>query len=478
MSVNGVSASPLLARAILGDQTRVPIGAPVITNQKSKNSQDIQALITGTDLTEPLLNQFETFAEDGKEVFRKDNGDRLDFRERTNTNDKLVVEFAFDPVSGSLVMVRRNKQEERIFGFMRQSDFGVGGTGPRGLPGNDGKDGFEGRAGKDGDVGCPGKEGTPGKPGETGNEAQPGLIGITGPEGCEGSTGDRGVMGREGRPGFEGSRGMLGAECLPSSVGADGAVGAAFGRGVLFGVAAMSDPLAAVVGLDDDGIDAPSPGPCGWDGICPQPDPVIPPVIIPPPVVPPPTSVPVVPPPPVTASPSVSLCTDMPYSPKNSCGGNTTVWYTCHCNDMLDASIGFRGLSGLTKASSNTKAIPHSYVLCGKLAKGATYTFELTTPPGVASSLFLNCVIAAQTDYPGGMMRGTFTTTDATEIRLRWLNNQERIPTWCALKIFNTATGQLLYYTGQGAFNLGLSGANAALMADKHWSGNTSIQHY
>ena len=469
MSVNGVSASPLLARAILGDQTRVPIGAPVITNKKSQNSKDIQALITGTDLTEPLLNQFEAFAQDGKEAFRKDDGDRLDFRNRTNTNDKLVVEYSFDAETGSLVLVRRNKQEERIFGFMRQSDLGVGATGPRGLQGNDGQDGRDGREGKDGDVGCPGPEGGNGDTGETGNEAKPGLIGLTGPDGCEGSSGDRGVLGREGRPGFEGSRGMTGPGCLPEQAGAEGATGAAFGRGVLFGIAAMSDPLGAVVGLDDDGQDATAPT-CGWDGTtCPKP--------VPPPVPVPPTSVPINPPKPPVASAGVSVCTSMPSSAVGSCGANSKVWYTAYCNDVAGPD-GLRGLSGLPCPEVNTAFWPHSMVLCGTLAKGAAYTFELITPRGVASSLFLNCAIVAQTDYPGGTTRCTITTDSVTSVRLRFLNNAARIPTWCALKIFNAATGQLLYYTGKGAYNLGLSGANASLMSDANWSGNTSVQHY
>jgi len=469
MSVNGVSTSPLLARAIVGDQTRVPIGAPVITNVKSKNSKDIQALITGTDLTEPLISQFEVFAEEGKSAFRDTNKDALDYRDRVNNNDKLIAEYAFDAETGSLVLVRRNKQVERIFGFFRQSDYGVGPTGPRGLPGKDGKDGRDGRDGKDGDVGCEGPEGKPGTPGEMGNEANPGEVGPPGPDGCEGASGDRGLVGREGPNGFEGSRGMTGPSCDEDTKGDAGATGAAFGKGVLFGMRSMEDPLAAIVGLDDDGVDAAAPI-CGWDGnTCPQP--------APPPTPAPPTSTPEVPAPTPSASAGVSTCNGPTGSAVGSCGSQTKVWYSAWTID--DAAGNPLGLSMLPLARQNTKAIPHSFVMCGTLNKGASYTFELTTPPGVASSLFIDCRIIAQTDYPGGTTRGTFTTETRASVRIRFLNNTARIPTWCGLKIYDATSGALLYYTGKNAKASGIGAPEfARVRIDPNWGGNSNVEHY
>lgn len=471
MSVNGVSTSPLLARAILGDQTRVPIGAPVITNVKSKNSKDIQALITGTDLTEPHINQFEVFAEEGKSAYRDTNKDAVNYRERTNTNDKLIAEYAFDPDSGSLVMVRRNKDIERVYGFFRQSDFGVGPTGPRGPAGKDGADGREGREGKKGDVGCEGPEGNPGRTGEVGREANPGLVGPPGLDGCEGSTGDRGLVGMVGPNGFEGSRGLTGPSCDDSVKGDAGTVGASFGKGVLFGAAAMSDMLAAIVGLDDDGVDAVAPA-CGWDGnTCPQPAPPATPA--------PPTSTPEVPAPTPVASAGVSLCNNIDsfQSAGSSCGSRTKVWYTAWVID--DAAGNPLGISMLPLARQNTLAIPHSFVMCGRLAKGASYTFEMTTPPGVASSLFIDCGIVAQTDYPGGTARLTFTTTTAASVRIRFLNNKAKIPTWCGLKIYDATSGALLYYAGKNAKASGINNAELRnKKLDPNWGGNSNVEHY
>lgn len=479
MSVNGVSTSPLLARAIVGDQTRVPIGAPVITNVKSKNSKDIQALITGTDLTEPLINQFETFVEDGKSAFRNTDNDAINYRDRVNNNEKMIAEYAFDQNSGALVLVRRNKAVEQIFGFYRQSDYGVGPTGPRGEGGKDGRDGYDGRDGKDGDIGCEGPEGKPGVTGEVGGEASPGLIGPKGYDGCEGASGDRGLVGMIGRNGYEGSRGLTGPSCSEDTKGDAGATGAAFGRGVMFGAAAMSDPLAAIVGLDDDGVDAVAPI-CGWDGTTCPPPPVPPPVPPPPvpPTPPPPTSVPEVPKPTPVAAAGVNLCRDIDAqsTPKGSCGGQTTAWGVAWT--QVDAAGNPLGLSMLPLARQNTAFWPNSFVMCGYLLAGAAYTFELTTPPGVASSLFLNCGIVLQTDYPGGTSRLTMTTTAKTSVRIRFLNNQERIPTWCGLKIYDANTGALLYFTGKNAANAGLKGEYAAMKTDPNWGGNAGVQQY
>lgn len=458
MSVNGVSNSPLLERAVYGDQSRVPIGAPVITNNKAQTSKEIQALITGTDLTEPQLNQFETFGHEGKEAFREEDGNKLDFRQRVTPNDKLIAEWAYDPEDGCLVLVRTNKKEERVYGFMRQESFGRGATGPRGNPGLDGKDGYNGRDGNQGEQGCPGEQGQPGDPGLPGNEGNPGLIGLMGPTGCEGVTGDRGLVGPLGRPGFEGSRGLTGPSCADDRFGNKGPQGIAFGKGVLFGAAMLANPEAAIVGLDDDGIDAVAP-PGGWDGS----------------TLPPPTSVPTNPPPPPAASAGITLCTSFG-NIKSSCGATANAWGVAWAN--YAGPGGTKGLSMLPKASQNTAFWPNSLVMCGRLAKNASYTFELSTPNGVASSLFLNCGIVLQTDYTGGTSRKTITLAADTQVRLRFLNNAPRIPTWCALKIYDGTTGALLYATGKNASNSGLTGAAAAYSSDPNWRSNSSVQQY
>ena len=458
MSVNGVSDSPLLEKAVNGDQTRVPIGAPVITNNKSQMSKSIQLLTPGADLVTPELTQFEAFGVEGKEAFRNDKTRGVEFRDRTSPNDKLIAEWAYDPVEGCLVLVRVNKKEERIYGFLRQESLGVGPTGPRGDPGKDGKDGRNGRDGADGDPGCPGPPGPSGDEGYPGVEGKPGLIGIQGPEGCEGVTGDRGLVGPQGRPGFEGSRGLTGPSCEPDRTGNKGPQGIAFGKGVLFGAAQLSNPEAAIVGLDDDGVDAVAP-PGGWDGSSP----------------PPPTSTPTNPPPPPTASAGVTVCTSFG-NVKNSCGNMVNAWSVAWAN--YAAPGGAKGLSMLPKANQNTAFWPNSLVMCGTLRKNASYTFELSTPNGVASSLFLNCGIVLQTDYVGGTSRKTITLTADSSVRLRFLNNAPKIATWCSLKIYDGATGALLYFTGKNASNAGLTGAAAAYIADPNWRGNAPIQQY
>lgn len=469
MSVNGVSDSPLLERAVYGDQSRVPIGAPVITNKKQLNSKEIQLLITGNDLTEPLLNQFETFGNDGKEAYRKPEENGLDFRDRQNLNDRLIAEWAYDRDTGDLVLVRTNKEELRLPGFMRQDDFGIGATGPRGLPGRDGKDGFDGRDGKDGNPGCAGPQGPVGSMGTSGREGNPGIIGIDGPEGCEGSTGDRGVMGPQGRPGFEGSRGLTGPSCGDDKQGSEGAQGEVFGLGVMFGLAAMNDRRVAIMGLDDDGIDAVAP-PGGWGGA----------------TMPPPTSTPSVPPPAPApgAVAKVTTCTSnaMFGDAKDSCGATQSVWGTCSAN--YDLGGGLRGVSTLPRPNQVTKFWPHSMVMCGGLAPGAAYTIEFTTPPGVAASLFLNCSIASQIDYSEGTKKFTVTPTKYTELRVRMLANQIKIPFWFSLKIFSSS-GELLYFTGKNAVNSGHTKPllpydpdAPSYMTDPNWRSNAPTQQY
>lgn len=466
MSVNGVSDSPLLERAVYGDQSRVPIGTPVITNNKLKNSKEIQLLITGADLTEPMLNHFESFGYDGKEAFRESKSNSINFRDRQNVNDRLVIEWAYDVDTGSLVLVRSNKEELRIDGLLRQADFGIGATGPRGLPGRDGKDGFDGFDGKDGQAGCPGEQGPIGDIGTPGREGNPGIIGLQGPDGCEGSTGDRGVMGPQGVNGFEGSRGLTGPSCGDDKIGAVGSTGAAFGQGVLFGLASLANPLAAIVGLDDDGIDAIAPA-GGWDGSS----------------RPPPTSTPAVPPPQPVGVARVSLCESnaMFGDVTSSCGSNVKWWGTSWSN--YAGPNGTRGLSTLPRPNQVTQWWPHSLVMCGYLEKGATYTIELTTPNGVASSLFVNCSIVAQTDYPGGTTRVTVTPERNSGLRVRFLSNSIKIPFWFAIRILDSS-GTVLYRTGQNQKNAGLSpnppySMDApTYMTDPNWRSNSTTQQY
>lgn len=461
MTVNGVTTSPLFERALLGDQSRVPIGAPVITNEREANSKAIQDLMQDKQLTEPLLEHFENFGNDGREAYRDDTKDSIEFRERGVTNDKLIVDWNFDPSSGSLVLVRANRQEVPITGFPVQADLGRGATGPRGQRGNDGQDGFDGEEGEDGDQGCPGPEGKPGDPGADGNEGDPGIIGRQGDDGCEGATGDRGVMGPQGQPGFEGARGATGPSCSLELTGAQGPTGEAFGDGVLFGARFLALMSAAIVGLDDDGIDALEPK-NGWTGS----------------KRPPATSTPAVPQPvPQPAKTGIKLCSggDFPEA-KYSCGATSNAYGVGWAN--YEGPSGAKGLSLLPLAQQNTKAWPNSLVMCGYLEAGGQYTFELSTPPGVAATLFLNCAPGLQVDYGGGTARATVTTTINTGLRLRFLNNAERIPTWCSLRILNAATGAEIYRTGQNATNAGMSGKYAASQTDPNWRSNCAVQQY
>lgn len=464
MSIKGVSNSPLLEKAMAGDQTDVPIGSPVITNTRTANSSSIQDLMSGVALNEPILGQFEEEGSEGLEAHREPSSNSLVFQERTQVNERLVVEWSFNPNSGKLVLVRANKDELEIDGFLRQDSFGHGATGPRGNPGIDGFDGFDGDDGEDGDDGCPGPQGKDGPIGEPGVEGEQGRVGPTGPDGCEGATGDRGAKGPTGRPGFEGPRGRTGPSCSSDSSGGAGAAGLAFGKGVIFGAAAASDPEVAIMGLDDDGLDAEEPA-GGWDGVVEQP----------------PTSTPVTPPEEPTTSGRITTCKNFG-NIANSCGKTSDAWGTAWAN--FDAGVADAiGISSLPKANQVRANWTHSFIMCGTLFKGAKYRFELTAPGGVRAALFMNCVMKMATPDAGGTQSNVFVLSEDTSLRVTIRSSSDRIPFWFALKVFDSSNGQLLYATGKNAVNAGMSNTNqdpqgASYKVDINWAVNSLIQYY
>ena len=213
MSVRGLKDSALYDKALRGDNTKLTIGAPIITNDRRTMSEPVRLLVQNDTLTEPLLNQIEAFGVDGLVVGRDDRANRLTFNEQVDVNARRIVEAAFDARTGELVLVRANKEELRLPDFLRSDQAGRGPTGPRGPRGKDGKNGRNGRDGKKGETGCQGPVGKPGTNGEPGVAGKQGAIGRQGPQGCEGATGDMGPRGPQGPHGCEGARGLTGPSC-------------------------------------------------------------------------------------------------------------------------------------------------------------------------------------------------------------------------------------------------------------------------
>lgn len=243
-------ANDLTKASLDGNSTKVAIGTPVITNDKSKNSDDIKKLMGGGTLTAPDLESFEAIGLDGLQVGRDDNSDSFDFSTAPTTNIDKSVQWSFDSENGNLVFVRNSGDVSYISGFLRQIDFGVGPTGPRGNPGKDGKDGREGKEGKDGPTGCQGKiglEGRQGDVGEDGEEGPPGPQGLVGPPGA---TGPQGEQGKQGLPGMEGRRGPKGFTCPTSLRGPTGPRGRAMNEYV--GVGNAPGPTDLIWAAPDD----------------------------------------------------------------------------------------------------------------------------------------------------------------------------------------------------------------------------------
>lgn len=460
MSVRGLKDSALYDKALRGDNTKLTIGAPIITNDRRTMSEPVRLLVQNDTLTEPLLNQIEAFGVDGLVVGRDDRANRLTFNEQVDVNARRIVEAAFDARTGELVLVRANKEELRLPDFLRIDQAGRGPTGPRGPRGKDGKNGRNGREGKKGETGCQGPVGKPGTNGEPGVAGKQGAIGRQGPQGCEGATGDMGPRGPQGPHGFEGARGLTGPSCGSddSNRGTAGPAGKSFGEGVFFGTTATAGPTVAIVGLADDGIDstvgvaAPTPKP-------------------------PVTSVPVVPPPqpaPDAGPGTVTLCSSTTRlgDVKRSCGSNVNAWSNSFIYPGANGPNGSKGISLFYKAN-NTAWWPNSLVLCSSFTQGASYTVELTTPGQVSAQLFVNCAVSLVSE--GGTTRTTFVANTAnTSLRVRFYGQAQKIPVWFAVVIKNAA-GTIVYKSGQSP-RPGKIG-NVSFVNDLNWYGNSATQY-
>lgn len=452
MSVNGVSSSPLLELAAVGNQSKVPIGTPVITNKKFLNSKSIQDAMTGEALTEPFLDDFESFGTDGKQAQRDPKKNALVFLDRSTNNERQIASWSYDAENGRLIGVRRNQEVLYIEGFLRDSDMGIGPTGPRGNKGKDGEDGEDGEEGADGDIGCPGDKGEDGEVGVTGAEGDPGDIGDIGYDGCEGATGDRGRQGPAGPNGFDGARGEKGPDCDPSLTGPTGADGVALRMSVMFGQAAMSDPLNVLVGLDDDGVDALVPQ-GGWDGqIKTQP-----------------TSSPVKPAP--APEPGAKPGVQIRAVDETMCGAkwNYSAWSSYGIASSIPNA---KGLSVLPRAEQNLKYEVQRIQIPVGLVKGSTYTIKMECAPNCMASLSLGCSqIVAQVNN-GGVAQGSITVTESTgNICLRFYPNADKIPCWCAAQIIGP-NGEVLYSTGQS------NSTFQGIPYDDHSRGAEGTRHY
>lgn len=218
-------ANELTKASLDGTSIKVPIGTPIITNDRSKNSSSIAALMSGTTLTSPDIKAVQASGVEGKQAGRDVVRNSIDFYTPENINDGKTVQWSFNDVDGTLSFIRSNGEVVTISGFLRQIDFGVGPTGPRGSPGLNGRDGRDGRDGKDGLNGCVGFQGLPGYIGEQGDYGEEGPLGPTGPSGLPGPTGPRGDTGPQGLHGMEGRRGPKGFTCPSSLRGPDGPQG-------------------------------------------------------------------------------------------------------------------------------------------------------------------------------------------------------------------------------------------------------------
>lgn len=474
MSVTGIKQSPLLDKAIKNDQSNVPIGAPVITHDVHRISTEIKGLITGTPLTEPMARQIGVDGQEGNEVGRDPSKGRLIYQEPQDVNSKRIVEVSFNPKIGCLTLVRANKEEFQIPGFLRLDQLGVGPTGPRGLPGLDARPGKPGRDGRKGATGCAGPEGKPGPMGAAGNAGREGYRGLQGPDGCEGPVGAVGPMGPPGRHGFEGPRGLRGPSCVAvnedgsTNAGADGPAGATFGDGgVWMGQVAQAPMTVAIVGLPDDGIDAA----------------VVAPAVVPAPPTsapaPTPPGEPPTPPPPAPVPPAGSVLPSTTFPPvSETCGATRSAFANVYAN--WSAPNVTRGLAHLPRNGQYVLGDVGSIVMSVQLPRSSSYKFEIYAPAGVAVSLFLNCVIKASIELTGPREATVVEVPaeDITSIRMRYLSNHEGIPVWCAMRILDGQTNAVLYRTGENAVNAGLQNNDSHPNAiyykiDPNWRSNT-----
>lgn len=238
--VTGVKGSELVSDLLEGKQQKVPVGRRVVYHEIEKNDAEVLPQTAGQELTHLHISQFDAFGLENESLAAKrdEHGNEVEFNTKDVQNDGLVAEAAFQDGDGKLVLVRRDGTTLEIDGFLSQSDFGTGLSGPRGNPGLEGDDAFDGEDGSDGGEGCAGEEGGIGELGPLGKTETDGVQGIPGPLGGPGPPGPQGPPGKTGRFGHEGGRGRTGSSC-----GGGGSGGAGEdGQAPIFNVVISSEP--------------------------------------------------------------------------------------------------------------------------------------------------------------------------------------------------------------------------------------------
>lgn len=262
--VRGITNSKLLSDMHERTERDVPIGQNILTNDSAAVSEKILPLTRGQPVTSLHMDQFDVFgrSRQNKAAVRDSSENNVAFQDREQINDGLVADAGFDDTNGLLNIVKQNSEVLVINGFLTQSDFGRGATGPQGARGFDGYEGDDGDDGPDGGAGCEGPKGETGLIGEMGEPGKDGPPGIPGPMGQEGWTGLQGPPGDMGRIGHEGARGPKGHECL-SDGGADGENGRALNGSVVINSSEPSSDsvLWGIPGSGGGGGGTPAPNP-------------------------------------------------------------------------------------------------------------------------------------------------------------------------------------------------------------------------
>lgn len=475
--MRGIKESKLLDRAMRKDQEKVPIGAPFLVNSKSRMDKSVAGMITLDRVETPELSQVEVYGEEDMKAHRDVTTNRLRFDDQVDATALRLVEGAFKPDIGVVILTRANKEQLVIRDFLRVEHLGHGKTGSRGVNGQDGFNAKDGREGDEGDEGCPGPPGREGDEGEAGDDGEDGPAGITGPDGCDGQPGPQGPQGPLGHHGYEGPRGLKGPSCdsddgtdEATGQGTAGAQGLMFGEGVWIGTPQAASMSIAIVGLADDGIDGIMPAP---PPVVPPPPPSIPspplPVDLPKPVEPPKPEdppKPVEPPKPVPAG-TATLCTRQPNDVRKTCNANNTIWSVSYI--FKGVKVGAALATSTFHRANNTAWWPHNLVFCGTYTNNASYRAEFTVPAGIIGIYSINCGTKVNIDGVGGTRTFNFTGKWSDEHSVKLVGKSQKIPVWFALSVFNDA-GTLVYHTGMNVV------VDGKLTMDSNWSSNTKFQ--
>lgn len=466
--MRGIKESKLLDMAMRKDQEKVPIGAPFLVNNKTRMDKSVAGMITLDRVETPELSQVEVYGEEDMKAHRDVTTNRLRFDDQVDATALRLVEGAFKPDIGVVILTRANKEQLVIRDFLRVEHLGHGKTGSRGVNGRDGFNAKDGREGDEGDEGCPGPPGREGEAGEAGDDGEDGPAGTTGPDGCDGQPGPQGPQGPLGHHGYEGPRGLKGPSCDSddgtggatgdgtggaTGQGTAGAQGLMFGEGVWIGTPQTASMSVAIVGLADDGIDGNMPTP-------PAPSPSIPspPLPMDPPKPVPPTPVP---------AGTTTLCTRQPNDVRKTCNANNTIWSVSYI--FKGVKVGAALATSTFHRANNTAWWPHNLVFCGTYTNNASYRAEFTVPAGIIGIYSINCGAKVNIDGVGGTKTFNFTGKWSDEHSVKLVGKSKKIPVWFALSVFNDA-GTLVYHTGMNTVD------DKNLTMDSNWSSNTTFQ--